>query len=128
MAERKVSTGTIVQGSLLRFYVHQDHHHHGKRFWEWILEQGNKLGIRGGSAFQAKAGFGQHHLIHGSNSLDLVDASTVQVEFVVSHDEACRLLDALSASRVRLTYAYAPVSFGVVSSDSPDPPIVSIRH
>jgi uncharacterized protein DUF190 len=48
-----------MQGSLFRFYMHEGHRHHGRLAWEWLLEQGNKLGIRGGSAFKAMAGFGR---------------------------------------------------------------------
>lgn len=42
----------FMQGTLLRFCVHEDHRHHRQLVWEWLLEQGNKLGIRGGSAFE----------------------------------------------------------------------------
>jgi PII-like signaling protein len=50
-----------VQGSYLRFYVHERDRVHGRPAWEWLLEQANALGIRGGSAFKAMAGFGRHH-------------------------------------------------------------------
>ena len=53
-----------MQGSLLRFYVHEGQRHHGRLVWEWLLERANELGIRGGSAFRAMAGFGRHHEIH----------------------------------------------------------------
>ncbi|MGH8169962.1 MAG: DUF190 domain-containing protein, partial [Steroidobacteraceae bacterium] len=53
-----------MQGSLFRFYVHAGQRHHGRLVWEWLLEEGNKLDIRGGSAFKAMAGFGRHHVLH----------------------------------------------------------------
>ena len=37
-----------MQGSFLRFYVNAAQEHHGVLLWEWLLDQGNKLGIRGG--------------------------------------------------------------------------------
>jgi len=52
-----------MDGSFLRFYVHEDHRYHGHLVWEWLLEQANKLGIRGGSAFRAMAGFGRHRTL-----------------------------------------------------------------
>ena len=41
-----------MNGSFLRFYVHEGHRHHHSLVWEWLLQQANKLGIRGGSAFK----------------------------------------------------------------------------
>lgn len=79
-------------GSLLRFYVHEDHRHPGQRVWKWLLEQANRLGIRNGSAFKAMAGFGRHHLLH----------------------------ELLHAEQVRLFYAYTPVRFGLTHPESAD--------
>ncbi|HVC31462.1 MAG TPA: DUF190 domain-containing protein, partial [Steroidobacteraceae bacterium] len=60
-----------MQGFLLRFYVHEGHRHHGRLAWEWLLELGNRLGIRGGSAFKAMAGFGRHHVLHEAHFFEL---------------------------------------------------------
>ena len=49
-----------MDGSFLRFYIRENKRHHGKLLWEWLLEQGNRMGVRGGSAFRAMAGFGRH--------------------------------------------------------------------
>lgn len=122
MPENNMSSGESLQGALLRFYVHQDHRQHGRRVWEWLLEQGNKLGIHGGSASQVMAGFGRHHVLHGAKALELADASTIEVQFILSHEEARRFLDALSTTKVRLSYSYAPSIFGVVNPDRADPP------
>ena len=124
MPENNVSSGQSLQGALLRFYVHQDHRQRGRRVWEWLLEQGNKLGINGGSAFQVMAGFGRHHVLHGAKSLELADASTVEVQFIVSHEDARRLLDALITTNIRLSYSYAAAIFGVVNTDTIDPPSI----
>ncbi len=53
-----------MQGSLLRFYVHEGRRHQRRLVWEGLLEKANGLGIRGGSAFGSIAGFGRHHLPH----------------------------------------------------------------
>lgn len=113
-----------MQGSLFRFYVHEDHRHHGRLVWEWLLEQGNKLGIRGGSAFKAMAGFGRHHVLHEAHFFELAGTLTVEVEFIVSPEEAQKLLDLLHQEKVRLFYAYTPACFGVINPDASDPPSV----
>jgi len=113
-----------MQGSLFRFYVHEGHRHHGRLAWEWLLEQGNKLGIRGGSAFKAMAGFGRHHVLHEARFFELAGTLTVEVEFIVSPEEAQKLLDLLHREKVRLFYAYTPACFGVINPDASDPPSV----
>jgi PII-like signaling protein len=114
---------TQMQGSLFRFYVHEDHRHHGRLVWEWLLEEGNKLGIRGGSAFKAMAGFGRHHMLHEARFFELAGTLTVEVEFIVSAEEAQQLLELLHREKVRLFYAHTPASFGVINPDVADPPL-----
>jgi PII-like signaling protein len=114
----------IMQGTFLRFYVHEDHRHHRRLVWEWLLEQGNKLGIRGGSAFKAMGGFGRHHALHEARFFELAGALAVEVEFIVTPDEARKLLELLHQEKVRLFYAYTPVNLGVINPDAADPPSV----
>ena len=111
-----------MQGSLFRFYVHENHRHGGRLVWEWLLEQANKLGIRGGSAFRAMAGFGRHHVLHEAHFFELAGTLTVEVEFIVTEAEAQTLLTLLHRERVRLFYAYTPACFGVINPDAADPP------
>ena len=113
-----------MQGSFFRFYVHEDHRHHGRLVWEWLLEQGNKLGMRGGSAFKARAGFGRHHVLHEARFFELAGSLTVEVEFIATQEEAQKLLDLLHQEKIRLFYAYTPASFGVINPDASDPPTV----
>jgi len=71
-----------MQGSFLRFYVHEGQRHQRRLLWEWLLEQANALGIRGGSAFRAMAGFGRHHVLHESKFFELAGTLAVEVEFL----------------------------------------------
>lgn len=114
-----------MQGSFFRFYVHENHHHHGRLVWEWLLEQGNKLGIRGGSAFKAMAGFGRNHVLHEARFFELAGTLAIEVEFIVTQDEAQKLLDLIHREKVRLFYAYSPAYFGVINPDSADAPSVA---
>jgi PII-like signaling protein len=110
-----------MQGSFLRFYVHEGHRHRGRLLWEWLLEEASKAGIRGGSAFRAMAGFGRHHVLHESHFFELAGALTVEVEFIVSDEEAKQLLERLQAEKIRLFYACIPALFGVINPDATDP-------
>jgi PII-like signaling protein len=112
-----------MQGFLLRFYVHEGHRHHHRPVWEWLLEQANSLGIRGGSAFRAMAGFGRHHVLHEAHFFELAGTLTVEVEFLVTEEEAGRLLALLAQENTRLFYARVPALFGVINPDAADPPL-----
>jgi PII-like signaling protein len=110
-----------MEGSFLRFYVHESQRHHHVLLWEWLLEQANKMGIRGGSAFHAMAGFGRHHVLHEGRFFELAGSLTVEVEFIVAGDEAQRLLDLIRGERIRVFYAHIPARFGVINPDQGDP-------
>src|SRR6476660_170959 len=109
-----------MQGSYLRFYVHEGQRHQRRLAWEWLLEQANGLGIRGGSAFRAMAGFGRHHVLHESTFFELAGSLTVEVEFIVTDQEAERLLDLLKDERVRAFYAHIPARIGILNPDAED--------
>jgi PII-like signaling protein len=111
-----------MQGSFLRFYVHEGQRHQRRLVWEWLLEQANALGIGGGSAFRAMAGFGRHHVLHESTFFELAGTLTVEVEFIVSDEEAKALLERVQAEGIRLFYASVPACFGIINPDSGDPP------
>jgi len=117
-----------MQGSFFRFYVHEDHRHRHRLVWEWLLEEANKLGIRGGSAFRAMAGFGRHHRLREAHFFEIAGQLCIEVEFIVADDEAQKLLDLLHREKVRLFYAHIPARFGVVNPDSADPPAVGINE
>ena len=110
-----------MQGSFLRFYVHEGERHQRRLVWEWLLEQANALGIRGGSAFRAMAGFGRHHVLHESTFFELTGTLTVEVEFIVTDAEAQQLLQRVQAAGIRVFYACIPALFGIINPDPSDP-------
>ncbi|MGC8519127.1 MAG: DUF190 domain-containing protein [Steroidobacteraceae bacterium] len=114
-----------MQGSLLRFYAHEDQRHHGQLVWEWLLEQGNAIGMRGGSAFKAMAGFGRHHVLHEARFFELAGTLTIEVEFLATPEEAQKLLALLHEQKLRVFYAYTPANFGVINPDASDPPSIA---
>jgi uncharacterized protein len=116
---------TVMHGSLFRFYVGEDHRYHGRPVWEWLLEQANKRGIRGASAFKGMAGFGRHHVLHESNFFELAGTLTVEIEFIVTDQEAQDLLALLQAHGIRLFCAQIPALFGIINPDRADPPVAA---
>jgi uncharacterized protein len=116
--------GEIMQGSFYRFYVHEGQNIHHRPAWEWLLYQANKQGIRGGSAFKAIAGFGRHHVLHEASFFELAGTITVEVEFLMTDQEAQAFINLLHQEKLRLFYARTPAYFGVINPDTRDPPSV----
>ena len=112
--------GDTMNGALLRFYVHEDHRHHGLLVWEWLLKKASQLGIRGGSAFRAVAGFGRHHVLHEQAFFELAGTVAVEVEFIVTEQEGQELLKLINEEKIRLFYAHIPAHFGVINPDQED--------
>jgi PII-like signaling protein len=112
-----------MQGSILRFYVHESQRHRGHPLWEWLLEEAKGLGVAGGSAFKAMAGFGRHRVLHEAQFFELAGGLAVEVEFIVTKADAQKLIDLLHREQVRVFYAEIPASFGVINPDTADPPM-----
>lgn len=102
-----------MDGSFLRFYLRENQRHEGRLLWEWLLEQANRMGIRGGSAFRAMAGFGQHHRLHENHFFELAGTLTVEVEFIVTDSEAQQLFALLEQEGIQAFYAQIPARFGM---------------
>ncbi len=109
--------GQTVKGTYLKFYVHENHRHKGILLYEWLLEHAKKLGIHGGTAFRAIAGFGRHGILHEEHFFELAGDLTVEIVFVVNRDEAKRLLDLLRSEGLTLFYVTLPVEYGILNGN-----------
>src|SRR5438445_13532269 len=93
-----------MNGTILRFYVHENRTHKHIALFEWLLEQAKKIDIHGGSAFRAIAGFGRHGILHEEHFFELAADMTVAVEFVVSDEDGEKRLGLLRGERVSIVY------------------------
>jgi uncharacterized protein len=103
-----------MKGTLLRFYVHENRKHHHVLLYEWLLEQAKKLGVHGGSAFRAIAGYGRHGVLHEERFFELAGDLAVEIDFAVTDDEADRLLALLRDEKIAIFYARIPIEFGSI--------------
>jgi len=104
-----------MQGIYLKFYVAENHKQGSLCVYEWLLERAKEIGIRGGSAFHAMAGFGRHHKLHADHFFELAGDRPVEVGFVVTEDEAHMLFELIAAEGLSLFYVKLPVEFGITS-------------
>ncbi|MGA8148156.1 MAG: DUF190 domain-containing protein [Gallionellaceae bacterium] len=98
----------------LKFYVAEKQSHNGTLLYEWLLEEAKKLGLPGGSAFRAIAGFGRHGHLHEEFFFELAGEMPVQVEFVLDAALADRFMETLRARKLNLFYVRFAVESGAV--------------
>jgi PII-like signaling protein len=103
-----------MQGVYLKFYVQEKRHHHGILAYEWLLETAREIGIHGGSAFRAIAGYGRHGRLHEEHFFELAGDLPVEVGFALAEEEAQRLLDRLKDEKLELFYLKVPLEMGFV--------------
>src|SRR5947208_16144129 len=103
-----------MNGSILRFYVHENRIHRHIALFEWLLEQAKKTGIHGGSAFRAIAGFGRHGVLHEEHFFELAGDMTIEIDFAVTDAEADRWLASLHEENICIFYAHIPIEYCIV--------------
>lgn len=101
-----------MQGLYLRFYVPERRRVHGVLAYEWLLQQGQHLGLPGGSAFRAIAGFGRDRQLHEAHFFELAGDLPVEVGFALSEAQAQQLLAHLAGEPLPLFYVSQPVEMG----------------
>ncbi len=108
-----------MNGCFLKFYVAENRRHHHLLAYEWLLEEAQRLGLQGGSAFRALAGFGRQGRLHEEHFFELAGDLPVEVSFVTTPEEADRLLARLKGEGLNLFYLRVPVDFGFSDDAAP---------
>lgn len=98
----------------LTFYVSEKQHHAGKPLYEWLLEEALAMGIQGGSAFRAIAGYGRHGKLHEETFFELAGELAVKVEFILDDAHVARMLERAHGQTPGLFYVLHKVQAGVV--------------
>ena len=98
----------------LQVFVSEASHHHSKLTYEWLLDAAQEMGVSGGSAFRALAGFGRHGR-HDIGFFELAGELPVVVEFFVEAPMADQLLKIITEAGLKLVYAKLPAEIGVTA-------------
>lgn len=104
-------------GNFLKLYVSQTARQGGKLLYEWLLEEARVLGIPGGSAFRAVAGFGRHGRIHEEHFFELAGDLPMMVEFFAEEAAIESLLAKLQAEKVSLFYVRFAAEAGTTAPE-----------
>ncbi len=108
-----------MNGCFLKFYVAENRRHHHLLAYEWLLEEAQRLGLPGGSAFRALAGFGRQGRLHEEHFFELAGDLPVEVSFVTTQEEADRFLGRLKGEGLNLFYLRVPVDYGFSDNAAP---------
>ena len=104
-------------GCYLKFYVAEGQRHRGVLAYEWLLEEGKKHGLHGGSAFRAIAAFGRHGRMHAAHFVELAGDLPVEVGFALTEAEAAGFLAHLGREKLELFYVKLPLEMGVTGAE-----------
>lgn len=102
-----------MQGTCLAIFVGEMQRHEGRLLFEWLLEQAQKIGIRGGTAMRAIAGYGRHGKLHEDTFFELAGDLPVEVKFLLSDEQANALLELVREHKLNLLFVKTPVEYGV---------------
>ena len=98
----------------LTFYVTEKQLHAGVPLYEWLLEEAKALGILGGSAFRAIAGFGRHGRLREETFFELAGELAVKVEFILDDNLAEQIMQRVRAQNLDMFYVRNKVESGIV--------------
>lgn len=96
----------------LRFFVQEGLHHGGRPIQEWLFGIARELGIPGGTAFRASAGYGRHGL-HEDSFFELAGKLPETVEFFADEGLIRALLARVGEAGLKLVYVLHPVTTGI---------------
>ena len=107
-----------MKGTYLTFFVQEDRTHQGVLVYEWLLKEARRLGLKGGTAFKAIAGFGRHGLIHADHFIELAGDLPVEVTFMATDEEAERLIAFIQAEGQSMFYIRVPAECGFINEQA----------
>jgi len=100
----------------LKFFVIENQRHDGQLLYQWLLRRASALGLPGGSAFRAIAGFGRHHVLHEAHFYELAGELPMEVVFVAGREDASRLLAEVTTAGLSLFHYMMPAQSGTTSA------------
>lgn len=80
------------QGCLLRIFIGESDHWHGKPLYEAIVLKARELQLAGATVLRGPMGFGAHSRLHTAKVLRLSEDLPVVIEIVDSRDKIDELL------------------------------------
>ncbi|MDB6162800.1 MAG: hypothetical protein JWL98_232 [Xanthomonadaceae bacterium] len=100
----------------LKFFVIESQRHAGQLLYQWLLREASSLGLPGGSAFRAVAGYGRHQVLHEARFYELAGELPMEVVFVADRPDADRLIAHVAAAGLSLFHYMMPAQSGTTGN------------
>lgn len=103
-----------MQGFQITLFTQQDRRHGHTPMAEWLLLEGRKIGLSGGTLTGAGEGFGHDGKLHSTHFFELAD-QPIEVTFAASGADTDRLFQRLRDEKIDVFYVKTPIEFGMTS-------------
>lgn len=100
----------------LKFFVLEQQKHAGQPLYQWLLRRAAELGLPGGSAFRAIAGYGRHRVLHEAHFYELAGELPMEVVFAADRADADRLVAEVGAAGLSVFHVVLAAESGVTGS------------
>jgi uncharacterized protein len=101
-----------MQTLCIRFFVEEGARHAHQALRDWLFDQARDLGIPGGTAFRAAAGYGRHG-VRQDTFFELAGKLPESIEFAADEARIAQLLQRVGDAGLKLVYVTHPVTLGV---------------
>ena len=101
-----------MQTLCIRFFVEEGARHAHQTLRDWLFDQARDLGIPGGTAFRAAAGYGRHG-VRQDTFFELAGKLPESIEFAADEARIAQLLQRVGDAGLKLVYVTHPVTLGV---------------
>lgn len=101
-----------MQTICVRFFVKEGMRHEHLPIHEWMFNEAKALGIAGGTAFRASAGYGRHG-VYEDSFFELAGKLPETLEFFAESDRIEALIKRVGAAGLKLVYVTHPVATGM---------------
>lgn len=104
-----------MQALSIRFFAQEGMKHAHQLVHDWLFDQARELGIAGGTAYRASAGYGRHGLLEDA-FFELAGKLPESIEFVADEGRIAALIDRVGAAGLKLVFVTHPVRIGVTGA------------
>lgn len=104
-----------MQTMCVRFFVQEGMRHEHQPIHEWMFNEARALGIPGGTAFRASAGYGRHG-VHEDSFFELAGKLPETLEFFAEADHIDALIKRVGEAGLKLVYVTHPVATGMTGA------------
>jgi PII-like signaling protein len=104
-----------MQTMCVRFFVQEGMRHEHQPIHEWMFNEAKALGIPGGTAFRASAGYGRHG-VYEDSFFELAGKLPETLEFFAEVDRIDALIKRVGEAGLKLVYVTHPVATGMTGA------------